>query len=118
MAFPDSQGALVSSPGERGHDRVGVAQWLSTFCETVSLNLWSLCEPDMVVWNCDPTSPVLRWEAKAGEPPEALGPATLEYAVCWGLRKMEGDYQHLSPISACMLCTRDLQSRTQTCPLS
>lgn len=70
---------------------------LSTFCETVSLNLWSPCEPDMVVWNCDPTSPVLRWEAKAGEPPEALGPATPEYAVCWGLRKTEGDYQHLPP---------------------
>lgn len=67
---------------------------LSTFCETVSLNLWSPCEP---VCNCDPTSPVVRWEAKAGEPPEALGPATPEYAVCWGLRKMEGDCQHRPP---------------------
>lgn len=85
MAFPDSQGALVSSPGERGHDWVRWHSGLSTFCETVSLNLWSLYEPDMVVCNCEPTS-VVRWEAKAGECPEALGPATPEYAVCWGLR--------------------------------
>lgn len=59
---------------------------LSTFCETVSLSLWSLCEPDVVVCYSEPTSPVVRWEAEAGESPEALGPATPEYAMCWGLR--------------------------------